>query len=163
MEDTLLITIEDIKNVTSISDNVDVSILEPFLATSQDMYIRPVVGDSLMDAMIASVASGGTQYQALIDNYILKALAYSTWFSAAPFLHFKTHKKGIVVQSSDNSTNVTPEEFSIYVQRIENNQTFYLRRLKDYLDTSAAKALYPLYATTDQINPSNSSSIFLGF
>jgi len=163
MEDTLLISIEDIKAVTSISDNIDVSMLEPFLATSQDMYIRPVVGDALMDAMIASVATGGTTYQSLIDNYVLKALAYSTWFSAAPFLHMKTQKKGIVLQSADDSTNISLDEWSVYSQRIENNMTFYLRRVKDYLDTAAAKALYPLYASNKQINPQNSSGIFLGY
>jgi len=163
MNDTLLITIEDIKNVTSISDNVDVAQLEPFLATSQDMYLRPLVGDALMDAMLDSVASGGTGYTNLIQNFCLNALAYSTWYSAAPFMHMKTQKKGIVLQNSDNSTNVTTDEFSIYSQRVENNMTFYLRRLKTYLDTAAAKVLYPLYATTDQINPQNSSSIFLGF
>lgn len=160
MEDTLLITIEDIKEVTSISDNVDVEMLEPFLATSQDMHIRPVVGDALMDAMLDDVASGGTTYKTLIENYILKALAYSTWFSAAPFMHMKTQRKGIVLQNSDNSTNVTPEEFSIYIGRVEGSMTFYLRRLKDYLDNN--KTLYPLYTQSDQINPTSSSSIFLG-
>jgi len=163
MEDTLLISIEDIKNVTSISNNVDVEILEPFLATSQDMYIRPIVGDSLMDAMILSVSTGGTAYESLINNYVLKALAYSTWFSASPFMAYKSQKKGVVTQNSDNSTNLTTEEMSIYMGRIEGNMTFYLRRLKEYLDTAAAKALYPLYCTTDQINPQNSSGIFLGF
>jgi len=163
MNDTVLIEINDIKQVTSISDNVDVEQLSPFLFTSQEMYIRPVVGDALMDAMVASVASGGTGYTSLINNYILYPLAYSTWYSSAPFLHMKTQKKGIVKQNSDNSDNVSLDEWTVYSQRIENNMTFYLRRLKTYLDTAAAKALYPLYCTTDQISPKNGSSIFLGF
>ena len=163
MNDTLLISIQDIQNVSSISDNIQVESLEPFLSTSQDMYIRPLVGDALMDDMLADVATGGTQYQSLIDNYILRALAYATVFSYLPFGHMKIQKKGIVLQNSDNSQNVSVEEFSILSQRTESTMTYYLRRLKEYLDLPASKVLYPMYATTDQINPQNSSSIFLGF
>ena len=163
MEDTVLIEISDIKNVTSISDNLDVEQLSPFLFTSQEMYVRPIVGDALMDAMVDDVATGGTAYQRLINNYILYPLSYATWFSSAPFLHMKTQKKGIVKQSADDSDNVSLDEWSVYSQRIENSMTFYLRRLKTYLDTAEAKALYPLYCTTDQINPQNGSGLFLGF
>ena len=163
MNDTLLISIQDIQNVSSISDNIQVESLEPFLSTSQDMYIRPLVGDALMDDMLADVATGGTQYQSLIDNYILRALAYATVFSYLPFGHMKVQKKGIVLQNSDNSQNVSVEEFSILSQRTESTMTFYLRRLKEHLDLPASKVLYPMYATTDQISPQNSSSIFLGF
>ena len=161
MNDTTLIQIEDIKNVTSISDNIDVAMLEPFLFNAQEMYIRPVCGDALMDAMLASVASGGTGYTTLIDNQVLYALAYCTWYSAAPFLNFKTQRKGIVTQSSDNSTNVTLDEFGVYTSRIESMQTFYLRRLREFLDDN--DTTYPLYAKDDDITPSSSSSIFLGF
>jgi hypothetical protein len=161
MNDTTIITINDIKEVTSISNNIDVEQLEPFLMTSQDLHIRPILGDALMDAVISSVGTGGTDYTTLVENYILKALAYASWHSAAPFLHMKTQKKGIVKQNSDNSDNIDINEFGIYSERIESTMTFYLRRLKEYLDDN--KELYPLYSASSQINPSNSSSIFLGF
>lgn len=163
MEDTTLITIEDIKNVTAISNNIDVEVLEPWLATSQDIYIRPLVGDALMDAMIASVASNGTGYTGLIDNYILRPLAFAAWHDSDIFLHVKTQKKGLVTQASSDSTTASDTQFSNYSQRIEGKMTFYLNKLKDYLDTSAAKILYPLYTSSEQINPQNSSSIFLGY
>ena len=161
MTDTTIINIEDIKNVTSISNNIDVEMLQPFLFTSQVMYIQPITGDALMSAILSDVASGGTTYETLINDYVLYALAYSTWFSSSPFLHFKTQKKGIVKQSSDNSENVSLDEFGTYASRIESMQTFYLRRMREYLD--ANKTLYPLYCNDDDITPSNSSSIFLGF
>ena len=161
MNDTTLINIEDIKAVTSISENVDTAQLEPFLFTSSEMFIRPIVGDALMDAMVADVATGGTTYESLINNQILLPLAYATWYSASPFLAYKTHKKGVVKQNSENSENLTVDEMSIYNQRIENSMTFYLRRLTTHLNDN--KTLYPLYASADQINPKNSSSIFLGF
>ena len=161
MNDTTLIQISDIKNVTSISDNVDVEILEPFLFNAQAMYISPITGDALYSAMLDDVASGGTTYQTLIENFVLFALSYACWYSAAPFMHFKTHKKGVVKQSSPDSESVTMDEFGTYTQRIENTMTFYLRKLRTYLNDN--KTLYPLYCADDDITPSNSSTIFLGF
>jgi len=132
MNDQTLITVEDIKNVTSISDNVDVEILEPYLYQVQD-YIKDVVGVAMMDAMLAEVAATtGSTYTSLIENYVIYALAFAAWFDAAPFMHIKTHKKGVVLQSSDSSTNVSPEEFSIYIGRIEAQMRKNLRKLKDY-------------------------------
>ena len=161
MNDTTLITIDDIKNVTSISNNIDVELLEPYLYQAQD-YIREVVGDAMYDAMIAEVAAGtGSTYTSLIENYVMYALGFAAWFDAAPFLHIKTQRKGVVLQASDNSTNATPEEFSIYIGRIEGLMRKNLRKLKEYLDDN--KDTYSLYRTSDQINPQSSSSIFLGF
>lgn len=161
MTDTTLIQIEDIKSVTSISDNIDVAMLEPFLFNAQEMYIRPVCGDALMDAMLADVAAGGTGYTTLISNYALYALAFSTVFSFLPFNLMKIQKKGIVKQSSDNSESVSIDEFGLLSTRIENSMTFYIRRLRKYLNEN--NNTYPLYACDDDITPSNSSSIFLGF
>ena len=161
MEDTVLITIDDIKQVTSISENIDTQMLEPFLFNAQEIYIRPICGDALMNAMVDDVATGGTTYSELINNYIIYALSYASWFSAAPFMAYKTEKKGIVKQSSDNSDNLDTTEMSIYLQRIENMMTFYLSRLRTYLDDNSST--YPLYCKDDDILPSNSSSIFLGF
>ena len=161
MDNTTLITINDLKDVTSISDNVDVELLKPFLFTSQEMYIRPVLGDAFMDEIINDVSTGGTSYETLINNYIVYALAYSTWFSAAPFIHMKTSKKGILKQSSDNSENVSLEEFGVYSSRIENLMTFYLKKLENYLNDN--KSIYPLYCSSDVVNHTNSSTIFLNF
>jgi len=154
-------SIKDIQNLTSISDNIDVEILSPFLYNAQEMYIRPVCGDALMDAIIVDAETGGTTYETLIENYIFYPLAYATWFSSAPFIAYKTMRKGLVTQSSDNSQNLTTEEMSIYLGRIESTMTFYLRKLRTYLNEN--KASYPLYCNDDDITPSNSSSIFLGF
>jgi len=159
--DTTLINIEDIKTVTSISQNIDVEMLEPFLFNAQEMYIRPICGDALMDAMLVDVATGGTAYSTLINNQIIYALSYSVVHSFLPFNHIKIQKKGVLLQTSDSSTSASMDEFTMLSQRIENSQTFYLRRMKDYLDDNLT--LYPLYAKDDQITPTSSSSIFLGF
>ena len=162
MNDTTIITIEDIKNVTSISQNVDVEMLEPFLFNAQLMYIQPLVGQALYDAIIAEIEAGtGSTYTSLIDNYILNALSYATFFSFLPFNHLKVQKKGVLLQTSDNSTSASPEEFALLSGRVEGMMTYYLRRLKEYLDDN--KTTYTLYKTSDQISPQNSSSIFLGF
>lgn len=161
MQDYTIISIEQMKELTSISENVDVELLRPFLFTAQEMYIRPLLGDSMMDDLVNDAQSGGTKYEFLIENYLYFPLAYATWHSAAPFLHYKTQKKGVVKQYSENSDNVTVEEFGIYAQRIENLMTYYLDRAKDYLEENEDS--YPLYKRDLQIGGGNSSDIFLDF
>jgi hypothetical protein len=161
MNDYVILPIEQLKTMTSISDNIDVEMLEPYLFIAQQRYIRPLVGDALMDAITADQQSGGTAYQTLVQDYLWYALAYATWNDASIFMAYKTHKKGVVKQGGDNSENLNVEEMSIYTSRIRNNMTFYLDRAKDYLNDN--KSVYPLYNSTDQRGESNSSSIFLDF
>ena len=162
MNDTLLITIDDIKAVTSISDTIDVAMLEPFLFNAQVIYILPLIGQALYDAIITEIeGTTGSTYTTLINNFVLYALSYATFHSFLPFNHVKVQKKGVLLQTSDNSTSASPEEFALLAGRVEGMMTYYLRRLKEYLDDN--KDTYTLYATSDQQNPQNSSGIFLGF
>lgn len=161
MIDTTIINIEDIKKITSISNNIEVDMLEPFLFNSQEIYIRPLLGDAMYTAIIAEVGGTGNTYTSLIEDYIQYALAYATYFTYIPFGHIKLQKKGLVLQTSENSTSASMEEFSMYTKRVESTMTFYLAKMKDYLDDN--KITYLLYTSSDQINPQNSSSIFLGF
>lgn len=163
MDDTTLIQISDIQNITSISDNIEVDQLSSFLFNAQNIYVLPLVGQALYDAMIAEIIAGtGSTYTSLIENYVAYALAYATFHSFLPFGHIKVHKKGVVLQTSDNSASASPEEFALLSGRVESTMRFYLKKLKDYLDDN--KDIYTLYKSTDTAStPQNSSSIFLGF
>lgn len=162
MNDTTIIQIDDIKEVTSISDNVDIKLLQPFLFDSQNIYLQPILGDALLTDIQDNVESGTTKYDELINDYIIYALSYSTFFSFLPFNHLKVQRKGLVKQSSDNSVNIDMDEFAMLSGRVESTQVYYLNRLRDYLDDN--KELYPLYRSECSIGIKNSSSgIFLGF
>ena len=161
MESTI-VTTTDLKNFTSIGDNVDPELLFPFLLIAQQLYVQSVLGDALYNDIISRYdnewLTGDTQ--TLYENYIVPAVAYSAWYCSAPFINYKTQRSGISTTTSDVMTPVSPEEFNIYSQRVRNFMDYYLKRLEDYL--IANKTTFPLYCEQD--TPSQGGGqIFLGY
>jgi hypothetical protein len=161
MESTI-VTVNDLKNFSSIGENVDPDLLYPHLLIAQQLYVQPVLGDALYNDIVSrfdnNQLTGDTQV--LYEQYIIPAVAYSSWYSVSPFLNYRTQRAGITTTSSDVLTPVTPEELTIYMGRVENFKQFYLDRLEKYLVTNAT--LFPLFRQND-VKEMNGSSIFLGY
>jgi hypothetical protein len=161
MESTI-VTVNDLKNFSSIGENVDPELLYPHLLIAQQLYLQPVLGDALYNDIVSrfdnSQLTGDTQ--TLYEQYIIPALAYSSWYSVSPFLNYRTQRAGINTTSSDVLTPVTPEELNIYLSKVENFKQFYLDRLEKYLVTNAT--LFPLFRQND-VKEMNGSSIYLGY
>ena len=100
MSDTTYLTTEKLSEITSVSKNVDPTLIEPFIETSQEFYIVPVLGDALHSELIGEIEDGtlSGNNETLVDEYILPVAAFYCWYDAVPFLAFKTHNKGIVRQ-----------------------------------------------------------------
>ncbi len=162
MESTI-VTVNDLKLYSNISENIDVEMLNPHLLIAQQLYLQPVLGDALYSDLINrfnnNTLTGDTQ--TLYEEYIVQSLAYSAWFSASPFLSYKTNRNGINTQSTDNTTPLTPEELSLYSSRVENFKDFYLNRLEKYLILNNDK--FPLFRKNDVDVTSSGGSLYLGF
>ena len=159
-EDKILITtVERLKELTSISDNIDPTMLEPYLFSAQELYVEELLGVDMYNDVLNNIVSGTTKYDFLIKNYLDYIIAYGSWSLAAPFLNYKTQRKGIVKQTSDYSDSVTVDEYVIYAKKIENMVSFYIRKTYKYLNDNVSS--YPLYEGSKK--NTNSSSIFLGF
>lgn len=164
MESTL-ITTTDLKKITSISENMDVELLQPHLLIAQQLYVQPVLGDALYNDIITrfdnQTLTGDTW--TLFEDYILPAIAYGAWFSAAPFLNYKTQRAGIQTLASPDNTPVTVEELSLYIARVENYKNFYCQRLNDYLvEDNYVK--FPLFRSDNTpANMNKGTGLYLGF
>lgn len=162
MESTL-IQVVDLKKFSSISETMDCQLLENHLLLAQQLYVVPVLGDALYSQILqqfdAQSISGNNE--TLLTEYITPAIAFSSWYSAAPFLAYRTNRSGIQTQGSPDTVAVTPDELSIYISRVENYKDFYLKRLQDYLD--ANQTLFPLYRSADSQEVSKGGGIYLGY
>lgn len=151
MESTI-VSVEQLKTLTSISNTVDVGLLEPHLLIAQQLYVEPVLGTALYNDIInrwnTDTLTGDTQ--TLYNEYIIPAIGFSAWFSVAPFLAYKTNRSGIQTQSAPDNTPVTPEELSLYVARVENMKTFYCNRLNDYLIKDNG-VKFPLFRDSENV------------
>lgn len=162
--ENLLMTVDDIKSITSISDNVDVESLRNYIKNATVMYIQPILGIALLDDILLLTSTGNSKYDVLLKEYIYYALAYYAWYNASIFLHVKTQKKGLVKQHSDDSENISLDEFGVYSKRIESIAVTYSNRLRDYLDVNANEfALYRQNNKSVAGNSNTCSSIFLKF
>jgi len=161
MESTI-VTVNDLKNFTSIGENVDPELLFPHLLIAQQLYLQPVLGDALYDDIVSrfdnNQLTGDTQ--TLYEGFIIPSLAYSAWYSVAPFLQYKTQRVGINTQGSDVLTPVSIDELNIYLTKVNNFKDYYLSRLEKYLVANID--LFPLFRQND-VKEMNGSGIYLGF
>lgn len=163
METVNLINVEDLKQISSISANADCTAIEPFIHNAQMHYLRELVGDVMYEDMLADMATGGTKYETLNQNYTLFMLGYWSWYDYTPFAHVKFQKKGLVKQTADDSTSADMDEVAMILKRIESMAVYYTNRMKDYLDANTS--LYPLYRqdACDNTYSNGGSGIFVKF
>ncbi len=165
MNDVTYITTEDIKEITSISNNVEPTFLVPYIRSSEKMHVEDVIGIAL-DTTLKSAITGGTltgDNYTLVQYYIKPLAAWSAFLSAIPFMAFKSTSKGILRQSSDNSEIPTIPDINWFRQSVKDNQTFYRGELIRYLEANTSK--YPDYrscATSNTQGNNTSSGIYLG-
>lgn len=165
MIDVNYISVEDLQEQTSISQNVDSTFLVPYIRSSEAMYVSPVLGTAL-DTELKSAITGNTltgHNYTLVQYYIKPFAAWSTYLSAIPFMAFKGTNKGILRQQSDNSQIPTVEELNYLKQSVKDMQSHFKDNLIDYLEANAS--LYPNYRTNEcnnVNNKSNSNGIYLG-
>lgn len=164
MESTL-ITAVDLKRFSSISENMDVNMLDPHLIIAQQLFIAPILGDALYSSILTQfdnqTISGDTLE--LLNDYIAPAIAFGAWFSAAPFIAYKTNRSGIQTQGSPDTVAVTSEELSLYISRVQNLKDFYCERLNKFLiDDNYVK--FPLFRSDDTpVYTNKGSGLYLGF
>jgi len=164
MESTI-VTTEQLKLLTSISSNLDCELLQPHLLIAQQLYVQPVLGDPLYSDIISrydnQTLTGNTLN--LYNEYLIPAIGFSAWYSAAPFLAYKTNRSGIQTQGSADTVPLTPEELSIYISRVENYKDFYLKRLNDFLIKDNG-VMFPLFRSGDTpVNNNKGGGLFLNF
>jgi len=163
MTESVIVTINDLKKYSSISENIDPELLTPHLLISQQMNIFPVLGEPFYDLIVSmfdNVQLTGNPETTLYEEYIVPALAFSSWANAAPFLAYHTQRNGLMTMSTDTLAPLTPDEMSIYLSRVNGFRDFYIKRMQDYLDDNII--LFPLYRK-DNTQVSQGSQFFLGF
>jgi hypothetical protein len=163
MNDVLLTTVEDIKEVTSISRNIDTALLEPYLVIAEEFYILDILGQSLTTEIKDQITGNTLTFlnDKLIRVYIRPLVAYACWYEAMPFINYKTVQKGIVKQTSDNTESVSLDEFDLIRNAVQDKIRFFQTRLKTYLDDNAAS--YPLYrANCNNTTAPYNNGIYLG-
>jgi hypothetical protein len=159
--DITLITVDDIKEVTSIPKTIDYALLEPYITVAEGFFVYPVLGEALTSEIQAQLTGNtlSALNNILLLQYIRPLSAYASWHTYLPFGAYKSVQVGEVKQSSNKSESLSMEELAFKRQAIKDTISFYEKRLREYLEKN--KFLYPLYRSS--CTTSNyTGSIYLG-
>lgn len=161
--DIQLISVDDLKEITSISNNIQTELLEPYLEIGQGFFVDDLIGEALLTELKNQV-TGNTLTnlnQTLLSNYIKPVVAYGAWHEYVGMNSSKTTQKGEVLQSSEHSQNADLNQLTFKRQALKDKINFYQERLKTYLEKN--KQSYPLYRSSCTTNNNNyANGIYLG-
>jgi hypothetical protein len=164
-----MIDVQWVKDNSPIDDNVDPKLLRNAMRTSQDGYIRDLIGSGLYDEILTQINAStlSANNQTLINQYIAPCLLHYIISEATVPMTFKFMNKSISTRTSDNSNPIDIDQLTTIANHYKNKAEYYANRLTAHL--MEYSTTYPLYLNAgsgiDTIHPSSTtffSGIYLG-
>ena len=169
--DAKFITIDDIKENTTVQQNVDTSLIYPYIDLAQRVWLLPVLSERLYEALSDDInvngLTGVTTAHSLLLNKIKPALIFGCVHEAIPFLRSRITNKGIVTKSSDaNSEPASDKQVADMRDSYNHAVQTYIQDLKRFLRNN--NALYPLwqeeyYSTHEQYSGATYNNSTTGY
>lgn len=144
----LLITPQEIINKAIPDPNFDPALLkDSFIEAAQWDYIRPVLGETLYEAVIAAPSS-----YTVMCGYIKDCLAFYALAKAMPFIQYNLSAQGVQVNFTQYTRAATNEDKANLVNGIISIGDDFREKLEEYLSDN--DATYTTYANeiTDNNN-----------
>jgi hypothetical protein len=139
-----LISEKYIKENSTIDDNVDVSLIVPFIDVAQ-IQLKRLLGKELLNEVIAQVGSStlSTENETLLDSYIQPYLLWLTLKEANPYLLYKYRNKSVAIQSAEFSNPVSRLELVTLTKEANNKANLYAYEMYEFLMDNQED--YPLW------------------
>lgn len=142
-KNTLLVSVDMIKERTGVHDNVDEKLIFPVIKLAQDMFIEPILGTALFNKILDDFEASGTTvspYKELVDDYIVDPIIYYTLAKLPHITTYQFWNKGLMRKTSDNSDLPDPQTISDVAREYQNAAEFYGDRLARYLKQYATES-----------------------
>lgn len=145
MATTLLITTQQVKDLTSVPNNVSDTKLNNWMRYGQDVTLEKVIRSACLTELIDAVDNNTltADQTTLIDDYITPYMAHLVYWLAIPDLWATITPTGIQTKSGTDFNSITKGE--IHVLRASENEVVdqYLERLLCYLNKNIA--IFPCF------------------
>lgn len=159
----LLLTIEELKAGGFINANVDDEYIVPAIEEAQDVFLREILGDSLLDRLTSAEPEGA--YAELVEKYVKYFLRYKAAGLLTMNVNFKIRNAG-VVQQYGNEFNTTGLDDTKFIQAYYSQKAdFYANRMTRFVELN--RKSFPEYrwccqqvTQPDTVHPV--STIYLG-
>lgn len=138
------VTLAWLKAYTPVSANIDETLIFPFVPTSSDMWIQPILGTYFYQDLLAKYnAQTLNPDEVNLVEVIKPAIAWRTASEAPIGLTFQLKNKGLQTQNSDNSESVDLADAEAVELKYVKKAEFYENQVKKYLYKN--KDLFPEY------------------
>jgi hypothetical protein len=134
----LFINRNDIIKQSPLGGAIDADALLPFIRTSQDKYLKNLLGTVLFDFLqaqiVANTVSGlSVFYQDLLDDHIKYTLLWYACVEYIPFSSIQFKSNGAVKQQSEQGIAPSKSEIDYLKGQAQANGDYYALRLQNYL------------------------------
>lgn len=147
-----------LRDLTPISNNLDIELIKPQIDYYEDSYIRQILGDALFFDLKSKFQSQtlSPDEQSLV--LLLKpAIAYGSAELSVPFINTQIRNKGTMNLDAENAAQAEIERMRLLRQELRDRANFYMERVRMYLSTNSS--LFTLYIfTNDDMNPDTKSN-----
>ena len=139
-----LINEELFKLHSPITGNTDLSEFVPYLSIAQELYIAPLLGESLMSELQLQVSQNSlNEYNSDLIVKITPALAFFAIYQGLPFHWATIVNKGKTIRESENSKGIDIKDVAQLRRWIRDDAEIFVSLLTDFLCSSKEK--YPLW------------------
>ena len=134
MTDILLITEQSIKNLTNISDNMSGKLLLPAIREAQEINLREILGDALLDELKRQVAENDVrETYSLLILQCQYYLAYQACANICMITSVKIDNAGLQRVSDEKMEPLPVSEVNQIHDYYQSKADFYCERLQHFL------------------------------
>jgi len=127
-----------------VTGNTDLTEFIPYLAIAQELYIAPLLGESLMGELRTQVTANSlTENNSNLIVSIAPALSFYAVYQGLPFHWATIVNKGITIRESENSKGIDINDVAQLRRWIRNDAEIFVRLLTGFLCRN--KDNYPLW------------------
>jgi hypothetical protein len=149
------ITEQELKEFTALQNNVEITDLTPFIKTTAEIIIQPILGDAFYKYLLIkyNAETLTSDEQELVDK-IAPIMAWRTCSDSVIALSRQLKNKGLQAQNGDYSNSSDLREVAFYSDHYEQKATAYQNKLVEYLKDNKDK--FSEYKPKDGQTPTDS-------
>lgn len=150
-----LIDEEYVKQMSSVSDNLDSKMIKPCVYDAQIIHLQPIIGTKLFDKVCTIVDDEAVEteenavYKTLLVDYIQPYLLQKVQELLIPTMYAKIRNAGNVQYYDANQNQAPLKEMQWLMERFANNASFLSQRMSDWICANRSKL--PEYCQCDSV------------
>ncbi len=159
-----LVTIQQIKNSTSIGGNVDADKLHHLIDDAEALVLEPALGTALYNKIVTDFNEGGTNnlsgnYLTLYNNYIIKILCYTVYADYLRDGFILAQNTGIFQNTPDDKGGADLSDVQFVAKQNKSKADVYLERMERFLCDKNITEYNSAQENTYDIDPREVNSI----